>query len=200
MKLVPYIRQSNSREKNHGRLISIEEQRAAIRRWAETHGATLLAEVVEKSTSGAKSWRDRALGDVIARCTRGEAEGVIVAWQDRLSRENGAATAEVWDELQKADLRLVCAAERTNYRPSTDHDGEMLFTIKAAVARHQWKRYRANWDAAKQNAIDRGVPPYPNEPIGLRRREDGTLEPIRRRRRSSSARSASARRARRSRR
>jgi hypothetical protein len=52
--------------------------------------------------SGSKPWRKRGIGDVIAACERGEGSGVIVAWQDRLSREHGLATAEVWEALDKA--------------------------------------------------------------------------------------------------
>ena len=42
---------------------------------------------------------------------------------------------------------------------------ELLFAIKAAIAREQWKRYQANWRNATRNAIERGVyigvPPVP---------------------------------------
>lgn len=53
----------------------------------------LAAEVVEQNVSGSKPWRERALGDAIAACERGEAGGIIVAWQDRLfepAKENAA--------------------------------------------------------------------------------------------------------------
>jgi Resolvase, N terminal domain len=82
--------------------------------------------VVEQNVSGSKPWRERALGEAVAACERGKAAGVIVAWQDRLSRENGRATAEVWDALKEADARLVCAAEGLDTAAA---DLEMLFTI-----------------------------------------------------------------------
>ena len=175
MKLVPYIRQSNSREKRGGgRAISIEEQRRDIQRWAAANGVALDAEVVERSVSGSKPWQERALGNVIDRCARGEVGGVVVAWQDRLSRESSKATAEVWEALDKLGLRLVCVGDGID---TDTGDHEMLFAIKAAISRDSWKRYRANWDKAKSNAIARGIPPWPNAPVGYRRREDGTLEP-----------------------
>jgi DNA invertase Pin-like site-specific DNA recombinase len=148
--LVPYMRQSRARE----RTISIEEQRRDIHAWAVQAGVELAAEVVEQNVSGSKPWRERALGEAVAACEAGEAAGIVVAWQDRLSRENGRATAEVWDALEAADARLVCAAEGLD---TATGDHEMLFTIKAAVAREQWKRHRANWERARRNAIDRGV-------------------------------------------
>jgi DNA invertase Pin-like site-specific DNA recombinase len=148
--LVSYLRQSRARE----RTISIEEQRRDIQAWARAQGVELAPEVVEQNVSGSKPWRDRALGEAVAACEAGEAAGIVVAWQDRLSRENGRATAEVWEALEQADARLVCAAEGLD---TATGDHEMLFSIKAAVAREQWKRHRANWERARRNAIDRGV-------------------------------------------
>jgi DNA invertase Pin-like site-specific DNA recombinase len=118
-------------------------------------GIELAAEVVEQNVSGSKPWRERALGEAVDACEAGEAAGIVVAWQDRLSRENGRATAEVWEALEQADARLVCAAEGLD---TATGDHEMLFAIKAAVAREQWKRHRANWERARRNAVqDRGV-------------------------------------------
>jgi DNA invertase Pin-like site-specific DNA recombinase len=105
--LVPYMRQSRAKE----RTISIEEQRRDIRAWAQSNGVALAAEIVERGVSGSKPWRERDLGEAVDACERGEAAGIIVAWQDRLSRENGRGTAEVWEALEKAGARLVCASE-----------------------------------------------------------------------------------------
>jgi hypothetical protein len=88
--LIPYMRQSRAKE----RTISIDEQRRDIRRWADAAGVELAAEVVEQNVSGSNPWRERGLGEAVDACSRGEASGIIVAWQDRLSRENGRATAE----------------------------------------------------------------------------------------------------------
>ena len=90
---------------------------------------------------------------------------VIVAWQDRLSRENGAATAEVWEALDHAGARLVCAGEGLD---TDTGDHEMLFMIKAAIAREQWKRHRANWERARRSCIERGVPAG-RAPFGYRK-------------------------------
>jgi DNA invertase Pin-like site-specific DNA recombinase len=148
--LIPYLRQSRRKEVT----ISIEEQRRDIERWAKANDVALAPEVVEQGVSGSKSWRERGLGEAVAACERREAQGIVVAWQDRLSRENGLATAEVWDALQRVNARLVCAAEGLD---TATGDHEMLFSIKAAVAREQWKRHRSNWARATRNAIERGV-------------------------------------------
>jgi DNA invertase Pin-like site-specific DNA recombinase len=163
--LIPYMRQSRAKE----RTISIEEQRRDIRRWAEGAGVTLAPEVVEQNVSGSKAWRDRALGEAVAACERGEAAGIIVAWQDRLSRENGRATAEVWEALEKAGARLVCVNDGLD---TAAGDQEFPFALRAAIARDQWKRYRANFERAKRHAFEDGVSSAPT-PIGLCKPERG---------------------------
>src|SRR6266542_507918 len=163
--LIPYMRQS--RKKSEA-TISIDEQRRDIRRWADAAGVPLAAEIVEQNVSGSKPWRERELGEAIAACERGEAAGIIVAWQDRLSRENGLATAEVWEALEQAGVRFVAVGDGID-TASGDH--ELLFSIKAAIARDQWKRYRTNWINARRNAIERGVHPSTYVAVGYRRNQ-----------------------------
>lgn len=167
--LVPYIRQSRKKEVT----ISLDAQREAIRRWAEGAGVPLAAEVVEQGVSGSKAWRERELGAVVAAVQAGEAAGIVVAYQDRLTRENGLGTAEVYDALKQAGARLVCAAEGLD-TATGGSDAEMLFTIKAAIARHQWQRYQANWAVATEKAVAGGK--YQGlTPVGFDRLEDGRL-------------------------
>jgi site-specific DNA recombinase len=160
-----------SRKKSEA-TISIDEQRRDIRRWADAAGVPLAADVVEQNVSGSKPWRERELGEAIAACERGEAAGIIVAWQDRLSRENGLATAEVWEALERANARLVCAAEGLD---TATGDHELTFSIKAAIARDGWKRYKANFARAQQSAHERGIP-NGQAPLGYRKGKDGRLE------------------------
>jgi len=148
--LVPYIRQSKAKEKT----ISLDDQRRIIKTWARNAGVSLAPEVVEQGVSGSKPWRERDLGRVIAACEAGTVGGIVVAFQDRLSRENGLATAEVWEALDKAGARLVAAGEGLD---TATGDQELLFTIKAGIAREQWKRHRKNWSLAVDSAISRGI-------------------------------------------
>src|SRR5712691_8392328 len=160
--LIPYVRQSRKKEVT----ISLDEQRAAIVVWAEREGVELAAEIVEWGVSGSKPWRERELGRAVEACERGQAAGIVVAWQDRLSRENGLATAEVWQALEQAGVRFVAVGDGID-TASGDH--ELLFSIKAAIARDQWKRYRTNWLNARRNAIERGIHPSTYVAVGYRR-------------------------------
>ena len=164
--LIPYIRQSKAKE----RTISIEDQRRDIAAWAEREGVKLAPEVVEQGVSGSKAWRLRALGKAIEQCEQGKAGGVVVAWQDRLSRENGLATAEVWEALD--GYRLVAVNEGLD---TATGDHEMIFSIKAAIARDQWKRYQANFARATKNAVENGKH-MGRAPYGYRKGEDGILQ------------------------
>jgi site-specific DNA recombinase len=169
--LVPYVRQSRAKEKS----ISIEEQLRSIRGWAGRTGAVLAEPVIERGVSGSRSWRARELGRAVEACERGESGGIVVAFQDRLSRENGLGTAEVWEALDSAGARLVASSEGLD---TAAGDQEMLFTIKAAIAREQWKRFRRNWSDARKNAVERGVHPVAHVPIGYARDpETGRLVP-----------------------
>ena len=105
--LIPYLRKSSREDPTE----SQARQRRAIQTWAASNDVTLAPEVWEPGVSGSTSWRERGLGAAIEACARGEAAGIVVEEQNRLSRENGLATAEVWDAMQQAGARLVCTAE-----------------------------------------------------------------------------------------
>jgi DNA invertase Pin-like site-specific DNA recombinase len=153
--LIPYLRQSRTRE----RTISFEEQWRDIIAWAERHSDVSLAEgVEERGVSGSKPWRERELGAAIAACERGEASGIVVAYQSRLSRESGSKTAEVFDALNACGARLVCVAENVDTQgPGDPADTEMFLSFQAAIARREWRRSQRNFGRGKHSAWERGI-------------------------------------------
>jgi DNA invertase Pin-like site-specific DNA recombinase len=110
------------------------------------------------------------LGKAVGACQKGKASGIIVAFQDRLSREDYLGTAEVWTALDKSASKLVCAAE----------GGEMKrteFVFKAEFARLQWERYQENWRNTISNRRRRGgYHGGSRTPAGYRKGEGGRLE------------------------
>ncbi len=168
--LIPYLRQSRAKEKT----ISIDEQWRDIRTWAKRAGVKLADGIVEQNVSGSKHWKKRELGAAVETCHRGEASGIIVAYQSRLSRESGLGTAEVWEEFERAGLRLVCVAE--NIDTAREDDQEFNFGIQALIARQEWKRHARNWRKGKHAAWERGQ--YVAAlPAGFDRTADGGLVP-----------------------
>jgi DNA invertase Pin-like site-specific DNA recombinase len=149
--LIPIARKSAREDPRASR----ERQEAVIAGWAKNNpDVKLLPMVFENSVSGSSDWRTRGLGEAIERCARGEAAGIITENQDRISRENLVATADVWDALDKHGLRLVCVNDGLD---TATGDHEMLFTIKAAIAREQAKQMARRTDAMKRSKIADGV-------------------------------------------
>ena len=93
--LIPYVRRSR---KGEGEQVSIEKQKADIAAWAERNGVELAEPIEEKGVSGKAHWKERELGRAIAYCGEGYAEGIIVAYRSRLTRE---------DEVEAAELRVA---------------------------------------------------------------------------------------------
>jgi DNA invertase Pin-like site-specific DNA recombinase len=148
--------------------ISRERQQRAIEGWAASAGVELAPFVFEAGMSGSKPWQERGLGEAIAACKRGEADGIVLEEQSRLSRENGLATAEVWNALQNDGdpIRLVLVADAID---TATGDHELNFSVRAALAREQWKQYRRRVEDAKRNAVARGVHVSAKVPVGYRR-------------------------------
>src|SRR5262249_49510537 len=90
--LIPYMRKSGKEDP----AISRDRQRRAIERWAQANSVELAPEVWEPGVSGSRPWQERGLGDAIQRCAGGEADGIVVEEQSRLSRARMIQTAEVW--------------------------------------------------------------------------------------------------------
>jgi len=167
--LIPYGRKSGGEDPEQ----SYARQRGAIERWAAQHNERIGEMIFQSHVSGSAPWQERELGQVIEQVRQGTASGVVVESQDRLSRQNGLATAEVWDALQKAGARLVCVADGLD---TATGDQELNFSIRAALAREQWKQYARRNEAAKKHAVTvRGVHIGP-APFGYRRAPHRPLE------------------------
>lgn len=164
-----YIRVSQVKGRSGDSYQTVDEQRRKIKETARLKGVSLGAEVVEEDVSGAKNVSERGLEDLIQMCERGELDGIIVAYQDRLSRGSLLEQAELWERLEKCNARFISGDGIDSALPGQ----ELLFSIKAALAREQWKRYRENWDNTVRNAVDRGVHPGGANPnLGYDRDEE----------------------------
>jgi Resolvase, N terminal domain/Recombinase zinc beta ribbon domain/Recombinase len=104
----------------------------------------------------------------------GNADVVIVAYFDRLVRSL-AVQAEVVDRVEKAGgaILAVDVGQVTNGSAGQWLSGTML----GAVSEYHRRVTAERTADAKRRAVERGVPPFPNFPPGLRQREDGRLEP-----------------------
>ncbi|MFY9579822.1 MAG: recombinase family protein [Gaiellaceae bacterium] len=168
-----YGRVSDVGGRDGERYISPTTQREAIEGAAARIGETLDELIIEEDVSGAKRAQERTLEYLIAKCERGESNGIIVPHIDRLSRGSLQETAAIYERLDKAGVRLISALEGMD---SIEPGAELNFGVRAVMAREQWRRYQANWKTTRQRGIKRGA--YPTRtPWGYDRDECGRLVP-----------------------
>jgi DNA invertase Pin-like site-specific DNA recombinase len=145
--LIPYLRQSKKAEGEP----STADQLKEIERWASERGVALAEPVAEPGVSGVKPWRERRLGEVVERCERGEAEGVIVAYQSRLTRD------AQWHQVSNAlrPYRFVSVRDGIDKKP-----GERLQVagqIMAVLANEEWEVLSSNLRAGKHASWEKGM-------------------------------------------
>ncbi len=169
-----YIRVSRKGERDGDSYQTVEEQRRTIAETAKHKGVTLSDfEVIEEDVSGKIAAKDRRLEEILQRIENGQARGLIVAYQDRLSRGSLMEQAAIWERLEKAGARLI-TGDGTD---SEDPNQELIFTVRAGIAREQWRRKQTDWDKSKRNAIERGIHFAARVPTGyLREKGSGPLE------------------------
>ncbi|MCK6461126.1 MAG: recombinase family protein [Planctomycetes bacterium] len=132
--LVGYTRVSTSTQADNG--ISLEEQERAIRRYAEAHDAVLVAVETDAGLSG-RTTRRAGLQRILARLKAKEADGVVVARLDRLSRSLRDA-ADLFARARGEGWQIHSLAERLD---TASPSGTFVAHVLAAMA--QWEREMA---------------------------------------------------------
>jgi DNA invertase Pin-like site-specific DNA recombinase len=128
-----YIRVSTEEQAKEG--VSLDAQIAKLRAYAELYGITLVAIEADEGVS-AKSLDRPGLQRALAMIRRNEADGLLIAKLDRLSRKIGD-----WDDLiddyfgEKPGKRLWSVADSID---TTTASGRMVLNMMMTVA--QWER------------------------------------------------------------
>jgi DNA invertase Pin-like site-specific DNA recombinase len=99
-----------------------------------------------------------------ARLRAGEAQGLAVAYDDRLAR-NWRTVGRFYDELEELDAEvLIAGMPGVDYRTA---NGRMMTGLMAVVADAQYQTYKARGERTVNRMLERGVP---NQvPYGYRR-------------------------------
>jgi DNA invertase Pin-like site-specific DNA recombinase len=108
-----------------------KDQRGIIEARCEREGFSLVRVDSEKGISGTKAWREREVGRAVEDVKAGKADGIMVAFEDRISRETMAETAAMWDEFRATGLVFI-ACDGVDSRTEGSN---LTFAIKAAIAR-----------------------------------------------------------------
>jgi DNA invertase Pin-like site-specific DNA recombinase len=161
--LIPYIRRSRKGEDE----VSLADQKQAITEWAERNDVELAKWVEDKGVSGAKPWQERELGKIIERLDRGEAEGVIVAYFSRLSREKHSYTFQVLEALQP--YRRVDAKKGRIVEPNSEID--LVDVIETWQARDEWTTLKKHLTSGKHKQWERGTIVGDRVPAGYEKTE-----------------------------
>lgn len=154
-------------------LISPEIQSSRIDSYAEGRGMDVEMLDPELDVSGGKVVRP-ILEVAIERVERGEAEGIIVAQLDRLSRMDIVDALHVIERIEAAGGGVVAVAE--NVDPSTA-SGRFARNVFLSMAQHQLDNYKLGFATAKRQAVVRGIWPVHSVPRGYVKGPDRGLLP-----------------------
>jgi DNA invertase Pin-like site-specific DNA recombinase len=142
-----------------------KDQRRIIEDRCGREGFVLIRVDSEKGISGTKAWRDREVGRAVEDVKAGKADGIIVAFEDRISRESMAETAAMWDEFRAVGLVFI-ACDGVDSRA----DGANLtFAIKAAIARDKIEVTQKRSNLGRKRAVEElGIHGGDDAPLGYR--------------------------------
>lgn len=130
---IGYVRVSTDEQSEHG--VSLAAQEAKLRAYCDLYNITLVRVVVDAGESG-KSLNRPGLQDALRGLDRREADGIIIAKLDRLSRN-----VSDWNTLvsryfgEKPGKQLWSVADSIDTRTAA---GRMVLNILMTVA--QWER------------------------------------------------------------
>lgn len=117
----------------------------------------------EHKVSGGKDWRRRAFGKAIEAIRAGNADGIIVAYEDRVSREGLEAAVAIWKALGELEAIFI-ACDGVDSR---QEGAEFTFNLKAAVAAEQLRLYKVRSNDGRRRAVEKeGVHAGREAPLG----------------------------------
>jgi site-specific DNA recombinase len=164
MRLLGYVRVSTDKQADSG--LSIEAQRKKLSAYCELYGHTLV-DVLEDAGASAKSIDRPGLQAALARLGAGEADGLLVAKLDRLTRSVSDLCALV-DTFKRREWELLSVAEQID---TSTAGGRMVVNMLGVIG--QWEREvigertRAALDELRADGVKVGP-----APLGARHSEE----------------------------
>lgn len=169
-----YIRVSRVGGRSGENFISPDEQRAAIEAWAKSTKTTILDWHQDLDQSGGTLDRP-AFNVALERCRAGVTGGIVAAKLDRLTR-SVVGLASLLDDAGEHGFNVVALDLGLDLRSP---NGELVANVLGSVAQWERKRRADDWDTARRNAVERGIP-NGRAPVGYQKRPDGRLEVVER--------------------
>jgi DNA invertase Pin-like site-specific DNA recombinase len=150
MKALGYVRVSTGDQAREG--VSLDAQEAAIRREAEARGLEVEAVYRDEGLS-AKTLDRPGLMALLERVSRGGVGFVLVTKLDRLTRETSDA---IGLDLTLRRARVSLVALDSGEVDTADPTGELLYTLRAALAKYERRLVSARTRFALQHKLARG--------------------------------------------
>ena len=172
MRLVGYIRVSRVAGREGESFISPDDQREQVKSYVHSRGHQVIEWHTDLDQSGAKEGRP-ALDAALAQIRSGEAEGLIVAKLDRLTRSL-VHLGKLMEEAKRDGWNLIAVDMGLDFKTP---NGKLVANVLGTVAEWQLDRIRENWGVARGSAIGRGTYISNVPPLGYARGAGGRLEP-----------------------
>jgi DNA invertase Pin-like site-specific DNA recombinase len=167
------IRVSKVGKRKGERFVSPREQQQKMSQWCQSQGIQLTTVRTENDVSGKTPLAKRpGLLPAIEAVESGRADIVVVAYFDRLVRSL-TVQADIIERVERAGGKVVALdVGEVSHETAASW---LNATLHGMMADYHVRITREKTGEAKRDAVERGVPPFPNIPPGYRRGEDGRL-------------------------
>ena len=166
---VAYLRVSTTDQAEEG--VSLEAQRRKVQTYAELYDLDLV-EIVEDIAS-AKTIDRPGLREALEYLDRGEAEALIIAKLDRLTRSVTDLGALV-EQYFAAKVALLSVAEQVDTRSA---GGRLVLNVLTSVAQWEREAISERTSTAMRSMRERHQYTGGHAPYGYKLNKDGNLEP-----------------------
>lgn len=172
MRLVGCVRVSRVAGRAGDNFISVDVQREQIEGYARARGHEIIAWREDLDKPGSTLNRP-GLKDALRMVETGEADGIIAAKLDRITR-SVAGIGHLLERAKTNGWNLIAVDLGLDLRTP---NGKLVANVLGSVAEWELDRRRQDWDSARKHAVARGVHVASRTPTGYRRLQDGRLEP-----------------------
>jgi DNA invertase Pin-like site-specific DNA recombinase len=149
MKVIGYVRVSTDEQATNG--VSLDAQRTKLEQYAALYELDLVEIIVDAGAS-AKSLKRDGLTEALARLDAGEAEGLLVAKLDRLTR-SVKDLGSLLDDYFRTKFSLLSVADQIDTSTAA---GRLVLNVLASVSEWEREAIGERTSAALQHKIANG--------------------------------------------
>lgn len=165
MKVIGYVRVSTSKQEQSG--LSVEAQALKIRQYCELYDLTL-EDIIVDSNASAKTLERKGIKSALELIKNGQADGLVVAKLDRLTRSIKDLNTLIEDTFNKA--ALISVSDQVD---TTTPSGRLVLNILMSVSQWEREEIGARTKLAMQRKKAKGEYTGGKAPLGWRVNEDG---------------------------